>query len=129
MKYKSKSADEEIGLKIKKRRKALKMTQTELADEVGVSFQQVQKYENGQSRLFLSNFITICNSLKVDPGDLLESTSFCDGDVGGDKDSDIDLEQKLLSVFRSIESSKFKARILSLVEAVVTNFNDDEETN
>ena len=40
-----------IGRKIKKRRKQLDNSQTEIAKKIGVTFQQVQKYEKGQNSL------------------------------------------------------------------------------
>ena len=40
-----------IGRKIKKRRKQLDYSQTEIAKKIGVTFQQVQKYEKGQNSL------------------------------------------------------------------------------
>ena len=40
-----------IGRKIKKRRKQLDYSQTEIAKKIGVTFQQVQKYEKGKNSL------------------------------------------------------------------------------
>jgi transcriptional regulator with XRE-family HTH domain len=43
--------DKVIGRNIRIHRLAKKMSQTELGDQLGVSFQQVQKYENGTNRV------------------------------------------------------------------------------
>ena len=43
--------DKVIGRNIRIHRLARKMSQTELGDQLGVSFQQVQKYENGTNRV------------------------------------------------------------------------------
>ena len=43
--------DKLIGLNIRTYRLAKKMSQTDLANKLGVSFQQVQKYENGSNRI------------------------------------------------------------------------------
>ena len=43
--------DKIIGRNIRIHRLAKKMSQTELGDQLGVSFQQVQKYENGANRV------------------------------------------------------------------------------
>ena len=40
-----------LGRKLKKRRKQVKKTQTDIADAIGVTFQQVQKYEKGNNAL------------------------------------------------------------------------------
>lgn len=43
--------DRVIGRNVRIHRLAKKMSQTELGDHLGVSFQQVQKYENGTNRV------------------------------------------------------------------------------
>ena len=40
-----------IGKKIRRRRKQLKLTQSKVAEKIGVTFQQVQKYEKGTNGL------------------------------------------------------------------------------
>jgi transcriptional regulator with XRE-family HTH domain len=45
---------------------APKLSQTELADALGVSFQQVQKYEKGVNRLSAATMVQIASVLKVD---------------------------------------------------------------
>ena len=40
-----------VGQRIKARRQSLRLTQTQLAERIGVTFQQVQKYENGSNRV------------------------------------------------------------------------------
>ena len=40
-----------LGRKLKKRRKQVKKTQTEIGDAVGVTFQQIQKYEKGDNAI------------------------------------------------------------------------------
>ena len=44
-------SNKQIGIKIKRIRGARGMSQMELAEEVGVSFQQIQKYEKGINRI------------------------------------------------------------------------------
>ena len=58
------SVDEYVGLKLKIRRSAMGITQHELGDMVGVTFQQIQKYEKGANRVGagrLYEFATILN--------------------------------------------------------------------
>ncbi len=43
--------DVEVGRRIRARRLSKKMSQTELADQLGLTFQQVQKYEKGTNRV------------------------------------------------------------------------------
>lgn len=58
-------SSKEIGQAIKKRRLALGMSQERLAEELNVSYQQVQRYENGSNKLNVENIQLVANILKV----------------------------------------------------------------
>lgn len=55
----------EIGAAIRKRRKELGLSQEQLAEMVGVSYQQLQRYENGHSMLNVENVQRIAKALNV----------------------------------------------------------------
>ncbi len=57
--------DLHVGLRLRLRRRELKITQTELAGHLGISFQQVQKYERGMNRLSASRLYEIARVLQV----------------------------------------------------------------
>lgn len=55
-----------IGEKIKFFRKQLNMTQKDLGDIIGISFQQIQKYEQGVNSISFNKLLDIANALNVD---------------------------------------------------------------
>ena len=57
--------DEGIGLRLKFRRGVLGFTQEELAKKLGITFQQVQKYESGKDRVSSSRLWDLANVLDV----------------------------------------------------------------
>ncbi|PHR91081.1 MAG: transcriptional regulator [Robiginitomaculum sp.] len=57
--------DTHVGSQIRTRRVALKMSQEKLGGKVGVSFQQVQKYERGQNRVGASRLFYMSKALEV----------------------------------------------------------------
>jgi len=57
--------DEYIGSRIRERRLSLNMTQEQLAKALGVSFQQIQHYENGVNGLSAVRLFDICKILNV----------------------------------------------------------------
>jgi transcriptional regulator with XRE-family HTH domain len=59
------AVDVHVGAKLRMRRMMLGMTQTDLADALGLTFQQVQKYEKGTNRVSASRLQQIANVLKV----------------------------------------------------------------
>jgi transcriptional regulator with XRE-family HTH domain len=61
-----------IGAQIRRRRLALKMRQPQLAKVVGVTQQQVQKYETGQNRVNAVRLYEICKVLNVEIASMFE---------------------------------------------------------
>lgn len=57
--------DQFVGQKLRMRRKLLDLTQQKVADAVGVTFQQVQKYERGVNRISASRLAEFADALKV----------------------------------------------------------------
>ena len=55
----------EIGGIIKKRRRDLGISQQSLADELGVTYQQIQRYENGTNKLNIDNLQAIAGILQI----------------------------------------------------------------
>ena len=61
------AVDTHVGQKIRARRIFLGMSQTEVADAVGITFQQIQKYEKGANRVGASRLLQISDALGVSP--------------------------------------------------------------
>jgi len=60
-----------LGLRIRQRRKALGVSQTALADSIGLTFQQIQKYERGFNRVSFSRLVDIAHALDCRVMDLI----------------------------------------------------------
>ena len=70
------SRDAEVGRRVRSRRLECRLSQTELADRIGVTFQQVQKYEKGVNRIGAGRLQRIAEALEV-------PISFFFGGAGG----------------------------------------------
>jgi transcriptional regulator with XRE-family HTH domain len=57
--------DLHVGKRLRRRRRLLGLTQQELANQVGVRFQQIQKYECGANRLTASRIYDLSRALNV----------------------------------------------------------------
>lgn len=57
--------DKHVGARIRERRKALQMSQEKLAEHLGLTFQQVQKYERGANRVSASKLYEIARALRA----------------------------------------------------------------
>jgi transcriptional regulator with XRE-family HTH domain len=62
--------DRALGNAIRLRRRSLNLTQEQLATACGISFQQVQKYENGANRVSFSRLVQISRALDCRVTDL-----------------------------------------------------------
>lgn len=64
--------DVHVGKRLRHRRWLVGMTQQQLAESVGIKFQQIQKYETGANRVSASRLWDISASLEVDVGFFFE---------------------------------------------------------
>ena len=59
------SVDVHVGRRVRQRRKMMGITQEKLGDSLGLTFQQVQKYERGTNRISASKLFEMAIFLKV----------------------------------------------------------------
>ena len=59
------AVDKQVGSQVRARRQAIGMSQSKLADAVGLTFQQIQKYEKGTNRIGASRLQQFSNILSV----------------------------------------------------------------
>lgn len=62
--------DEAVGVRIREMRIKRGMSQTDLGKLLGVTFQQIQKYEAGTNSIALARLPDLCAALKCSPNDL-----------------------------------------------------------
>ncbi len=67
--------DAHVGARLRMRRTLLGMTQTSLGEAIGLSFQQVQKYENGKNRMGSSRLFDLSRVLDVPVESFFEDMS------------------------------------------------------
>jgi transcriptional regulator with XRE-family HTH domain len=66
------SVDEYIGARMREGRLALNMSQKSLGDVLGISFQQIQKYEKGANRVSAARLFEICEALEISLASMFE---------------------------------------------------------
>jgi transcriptional regulator with XRE-family HTH domain len=74
-------ADKVMGQRIKARRNQQGLSQEELGNALGVSFQQVQKYEKGANRVSTGRLVQICETLECSITDMAEGLSGKDAKI------------------------------------------------
>lgn len=110
-----------VGQRIRLRRKLAKLSQSELGAKIGVTFQQVQKYENGKNRVGASRLQQIADVLGVSPSFFFESSG-TDQNDGTDRELMALLQGQdvlqLVKSFTSITSANARRQILGVTKAV-----------
>jgi transcriptional regulator with XRE-family HTH domain len=65
------SIEKTIGQRVRVLRMQLGMSQEALAKEVGLTFQQIQKYEKGTNRISVSRMLEFCEHLQTTPNEII----------------------------------------------------------
>jgi transcriptional regulator with XRE-family HTH domain len=73
--------DKKIGAVIRMRRVKLGLSQSDLGNALRVSFQQIQKYENGTNAVASTRISDLCRALEMTPNDLFGVSPKMDGDI------------------------------------------------
>jgi transcriptional regulator with XRE-family HTH domain len=115
--------DVRLGQRLRASRLAIGMSQERLADLLGVTFQQVQKYEKGVNRIAASRLYDICQALDVPVGHFFEGLNRkSTKPEGAERKLDRALAMpdaiELVLTFASIPTSKIRRRVLELVRAM-----------
>lgn len=115
--------DIELGKRIRLRRVEQKISQAELGAKLGVSFQQVQKYEKGVNRVGAARLQQIANALGV------PVTFFYDGDTKNREvesllflDSAFSL--RLLRAYAKIKDQTVQRQFVTLMEGIAASQAD-----
>ncbi|AZY93742.1 MULTISPECIES: helix-turn-helix domain-containing protein [Paracoccus] len=93
------SVDVHVGKRIRHRRWMIGMTQQQLADKVGIKFQQIQKYETGMNRVSASRLWDIARAVDVPVSFFFEGLS--EGEVPGVVEGDIFADKEALQLVRA----------------------------
>ncbi len=112
----AKKIDDHVGRQIRKRRNLLGLTQEQLADALGISYQQVQKYETAANRVSAGRLYEIAAKLDSDIGfffeDLDPSLLFSPVEHGGKSRSTVDLVRS----FSEIGNGAVRSAVVGLLK-------------
>lgn len=106
------ATDHHIGRCIRRFREAREISQSDLADRIGVSYQQVQKYESGQDRLTGGRLYEIAQVLRVPLEDFFPAS-----EASKNASPDVLDGAALVRSFSRIGDDEVKASLLRLIRA------------
>ena len=122
--------DQHVGSRVRMRRAILGMTQEKLGLALGLTFQQVQKYEKGTNRIGASRLQAIAKVLDVPPSYFFEGASEILGDLSGFADGSRTFVPDLVTTaeglqlnraFAKIMDAKIRKRLVDLVVQIANS--------
>jgi len=124
--------DIHVGGRLRMRRTLLGFSQETIADRLGLTFQQVQKYERGTNRVSSSRLFDLCRILNVPVAYFFdemgsEVTSQSPATLAGQKPKPVDQEQdpaakretlELVRAYYGIEDHMVRQRLTKMIRAI-----------
>lgn len=123
--------DKHVGARVRIRRLMLKMSQEKLGDELGITFQQIQKYERGTNRISASRLQDMSRILDVPIPFFFEGLPAAGGK--GRKDSSPDPDQyfevlgtadglALVGAFMRIPDAPVRKACVLIIETIANSY-------
>ena len=117
-----------VGARLRSRRKQLRISQERLGKEIGVSFQQVQKYENGTNRIGAGRLAEISRVLDVPVAYFFTGSSGGNASDGERGDTRAILSEpgatELLQAYAQIGSLALRSAVVRLARDIAGNYGD-----
>lgn len=133
--------DLHIGEKIKSRRHTLGMSQKDLGKKIGVTFQQIQKYEKGTNKIVASKLFALAKQMEVQISYFFEGLKdenfqdFVESEVLSFQEEPSEFIYKkenssrdailLIKLYNNLPNRTSQKKLLSFLKALI--LNDEEE--
>jgi transcriptional regulator with XRE-family HTH domain len=136
------SIDKYVGTRLRQRRSLIGMSQEKLAEAVGITFQQIQKYENGANRISASRLFQLSKILDVPVGFFFENYSgrtkipaaykgLAEGKQAGIEGQEDLMQRKetleLVRIYYSIRDPQLRKDLLKLVKGMAENLRSQDK--
>jgi transcriptional regulator with XRE-family HTH domain len=126
--------DVHVGARVRMRRMLIGMSQEKLGESLGLTFQQVQKYEKGSNRIGASRLYQIGSVLGVPIEFFFEGLERDQAGDGADHGASFDTELlssaegiQLNSAFFAISDPRLRKRLLDLVKAMAGDAGEQDD--
>jgi transcriptional regulator with XRE-family HTH domain len=117
-----KKVDISVGKRLRQRRTMMGLSQEALAKGMGITFQQIQKYEKGTNAMNSHRLYTVGQFLNVPVSYFFEDEEKQNTALSGENSSASDREfLELMKAFKLINSPVIRKRVSDLVRAIAHN--------
>lgn len=119
--------DVAVGLRLRSLRQAVRMSQEVLGRHLGISFQQIQKYESGTNRISASMLVKAARAFDVKPTALLPE----EGEAEAYRPAVLNIiarmnsVEELVETFSRIKSPRLRRAVLRLARSLASSTDDE----
>jgi len=116
--------DRLVGCRVRLLRKCQGMSQTELANAIGLTFQQVQKYEKGTNRISASKLFEIAQALNVEVAALFADAAASNASATSEADESMVPKRTNLQIVRTlshVRNARVQRKVLELISALAAS--------
>jgi transcriptional regulator with XRE-family HTH domain len=110
--------DVHVGMRMRRRRESLGISQGRLGRNLGLTFSQIQKYEKGTNRIGAGRLYQIAAFLGVEPGYFFEGLEEPDAAAPATGASSREELASLTDAFAAIRDPETRASVLALVRSL-----------
>lgn len=118
--------DSIVGERIRRRRILAGLTQDQLGEALGVSYQQIQKYETGANRVSAGRLYLLAERLDVSPGWFFEGLNKVDEDSDGELDSSSRFTIECVRSLTRIRDERVRSSVLNMIRALADSETPSE---
>ena len=111
--------DRQVGASVRSARIEAGLSQSRLAAHLGITFQQLQKYEKGRNRIAVGTLLLIAEALSTPVYRFFEAIGATAALDRGVSESQVQENARLIDAFDRVGDPEMRRRILTLVLAVV----------
>ncbi|MGI4764759.1 MAG: helix-turn-helix domain-containing protein [Janthinobacterium lividum] len=117
-------ADKRVGACVRAARVKAGLSQSKLAAELGITFQQLQKYEKGKNRIAVSTLLLIADALSLPVQSFFDSIERQASDATDWPDLLTKDNIRLIRAFSNISDPEVRRRIMGLILAVTESADE-----
>jgi len=113
-----------VGRRVRLLRKCQGMSQTELANAIGLTFQQVQKYEKGTNRISASKLFEIAQALNVEVAALFADATASNSGAESEAEDSVVPSRTNLQIVRTlsqVRNARVQRKVLELISALAAS--------
>jgi transcriptional regulator with XRE-family HTH domain len=113
--------DQHVGKKLRENRRLLNMSQQDVSELLGISYQQIQKYESGVNRISAGRLYILARIMQIPVQKFYEGLAITDHSIGGNPADADNTASNITASIQELPNSDVRLALENLVYAIQHN--------